>query len=479
MQATSRAPAPRLPALPEAGSSGDQVARRLEHDVTGHGTLVYLALYGPVWWAWVGFVLYTDRFGTDDISDRLMTLVQVGATLVLAAAAMEATSGRAPVFAMAYGVFRLILAVRYAMAAHYVRRARPECTRQSLGFALAGILWIASAAVPAPWRFWMWGVGFGIDLLTPFVSPRMHRIAPPDPDHVEERFGTFINISLGVGFTALVEAMRDQPFSGALLTTAALCLLVGFSIWWGFFDTLDQAPIAEVRTSNRTGPYKIWIFAQLPLAAGVAGAGIAVGNLAHEADAHVLEDSLRWLVCGMVALCYVAHAIVHIAYAKAGAGREAWLVAARKIPTIAAALLLGALGAGLSTVAVAGCSPARRARRSSGTSGSARMPTRATATIRGRGSRARIALRSASHASRGSRTTSRPDGSRVRPLGSSGPSRPPGLDPRATLIGHRPSLPRSTCTSTMTRTSSGKGPSPVVGHSAAPHHASPKASARN
>jgi hypothetical protein len=68
----------------------------------------------------------------------------------------------------------------------------------------------------------------------------------------------------------------------------------------------------------------------------------------------VLEDSLRWLVCGMVALCYVAHAIVHIAYAKAGAGRDAWLVVARKIPTIAAALLLGALGAGLSAVAVAG-----------------------------------------------------------------------------------------------------------------------------
>ncbi|HET7464485.1 MAG TPA: low temperature requirement protein A [Longimicrobium sp.] len=332
----------------------DQLARRLQHGVTGHETLIYLALYAPVWWAWVGFVLYTDRFGTDDISDRFMTLVQVGAVLVIAAAATQATSDRAGAFAIAYGAFRLVLAARYAMAAHYVREARPECARQSAGFALAGIIWIASAAVPAPWRFWMWGVGFGIDLLTPFVSPRMHQIAPPDPDHLEERFGTFINISLGEGFVGLVEAMRDQPWSGARLTTAALSLLIGFSIWWGFFDTLDQAPIKEARTRNRTGPFKIWIFAQLPLAAGVAAAGIAVGNLAHEADAHALEDSLRWLVCGMVALCYVAHAIVHIAYAKAGAGREAWLVVARKIPTIAAALLLGALGAGLSAVGVAG-----------------------------------------------------------------------------------------------------------------------------
>ena len=332
----------------------DQVARRLQDNVSGHETLVYLALYGPVWWAWVGFVLYTDRFGTDDLSDRVLTLVQIGAALVLAASAMDATSDRAGAFAIGYGTFRLILAFRYALAARSVRAARPECTRESIGVALAGIIWMASAAVPSPWRFWMWGVGFGVDLLTPFASPRMHQIVPPDPHHIEERFGTFINISLGVGFTSLVEAMRDQAWSGAVLATAALSLLIGFSIWWGFFDTLDQAPIAAVRQRHRFAPYKIWIFAHLPLAAGVAAAGIAVGHVTHDAAGFVLEDSLRWLVCGMVALCYVAHAVMQIAYAKAGAGRRAWLIVARKVATIAAALLLGALGAGLSAVAVAG-----------------------------------------------------------------------------------------------------------------------------
>ena len=332
----------------------DQVARRLQHGVTGHGAILYLVLYAPIWWAWVGFVLYTDRFGTDDLSDRLMTLLQVGAALVIAAAAMRATSDRAVAFAVAYGAFRLILATRYAIAARYVGEARTECTRQSIGFALAAVIWLASAAVPPPWRFWMWGVGFAVDLLTPFTSPRMHEIVPPDPDHVEERFGTFVNISLGEGFVGLVEAMRDQAWSTAVLATAALSLLVGFAIWWGFFDALDQAPIAEVRAHNRTAPYKIWIFAQLPLAAGVAAAGIAVGNLVQHASAPALEDSLRWLACGMVALCYLAHAIVHVAYALAGAGRGGWMVVARKIPTIAAALLLGALGGGLSAVAVAG-----------------------------------------------------------------------------------------------------------------------------
>ena len=99
----------------------DQLARRLEHAVTGRDVIVYLALYAPIWWAWVGFVLYTDRFGTDDISDRFMTLVQIGAALVIAAAALHATSDRAATFALAYGVFRLVLAVRYAMAARWWR----------------------------------------------------------------------------------------------------------------------------------------------------------------------------------------------------------------------------------------------------------------------------------------------------------------------------------------------------------------------
>lgn len=332
----------------------DQIARRLQHGATGHGALVYLALYAPVWWAWVGFVLYTDRFGTDDLGDRLMTLLQIGAVLVLAASANEATSERAAPFAAAYGLFRLILAVRYAVAAHYVREARPECAREAAGFALAALIWIASAAVPSPWRFWMWGAGLAVDVATPFASPRMHRIVPPDAGHIEERFGTFINISLGEGFVGLVEAMRDHPWSGTVLATAALSLGIGFSIWWGFFDNLDQAPVKEVRTSGRTGPYKIWVFSQLPLAAGVAAGGIAVGSLVQNAEAGPLADSERWLACGMVVLCYVAHSIVYVAYAQAGAGRTAWLIAARKLPTIAAALLLGALGGELSAVEVAG-----------------------------------------------------------------------------------------------------------------------------
>src|SRR5690348_5303192 len=180
----------------------------------------------------------------------------------------------------------------------------------------------------------MWGAGVGVDLLTPFASRRLHQIVPPDAGHVEERFGTFINITLGEGFVALVEAMRDHSWSGTTFGTAALSLVIGFSIWWGFFDSLDQAPIKDVRTKGRTGPYKIWVFSHLPLAAGVAALGMAVGNLVEDSDVFVIDDAQQWLACGMVALCSVAHASVHVAYAEAGAGGRAWRIVARKLVTI-------------------------------------------------------------------------------------------------------------------------------------------------
>src|SRR4030081_3619657 len=57
----------------------DQVARRLHGDLSTHTVVGFIVLYGAVWWAWVGYVIYNDRFGTDDLSDRLPTLLQMGA----------------------------------------------------------------------------------------------------------------------------------------------------------------------------------------------------------------------------------------------------------------------------------------------------------------------------------------------------------------------------------------------------------------
>jgi len=51
-----------------------QLASSLSHDLTLHGFLVFCGLFVPVWWAWVGYTFYADRFDTDDVVHRLLML---------------------------------------------------------------------------------------------------------------------------------------------------------------------------------------------------------------------------------------------------------------------------------------------------------------------------------------------------------------------------------------------------------------------
>jgi low temperature requirement protein LtrA len=332
----------------------DQVARRLHGDLSTHSVVGFIVLYGAVWWAWVGYVIYNDRFGTDDLSDRLLTLLQMGAVTVVAVRAHDAFENGASAFALAYGGFRAILSLRYAMAAWFIPSVRSLALGQSLGYALAALIWIGSSAVSGNARFAVWGVGFLVDLGTPLVERRFHLAVPPNPLHIEERFGTFINIVLGEGFVGLVEGMRDLAWGPPAAITGALALVLGFEIWWVYFEKLDSAPIAEVRRSGRMVPYKLWIFAHLPLAAGIAAAGIGVGVVVHFAPEPMLPDSARWLLAGSIAICFAALAVLHLAYAQVGGGRESLVLALRKCLALVAALAVCLLGHRLSPVEVMG-----------------------------------------------------------------------------------------------------------------------------
>jgi hypothetical protein len=92
----------------------------------------------------------------------------------------------------------------------------------------------------------------------------------------------------------------------------------------------------------------------LPLAAGIAAAGIAVGRVVRHAATSPLPEGERWLLCASLACCFAALAILQIAYAMAGGDRLRRQLARRKLLTVVIALAVGALGVGLSAAAVMG-----------------------------------------------------------------------------------------------------------------------------
>jgi hypothetical protein len=173
-----------------------QVAEPLRDHYSAIGLVRFTPLFVLIWWAWTGHTVFSTRFDTDDVIQRGLTLVQMFAVAAMAANAKDALDSRSSAgFAAAYAAVRFILVAQYFRARH-VPDARPLATRYLVGHGSAALLWLMSAFVPAPERFWIWGIAFAIDLGTPWLAVRHSVKIPPDAAHLPERFGLFTLILL-------------------------------------------------------------------------------------------------------------------------------------------------------------------------------------------------------------------------------------------------------------------------------------------
>src|SRR4051812_48918385 len=83
----------------------------------------FLQVFFAIWWAWMNFTWFASSYDTDDVPYRLLTFMQIGGVLVLAAGVPSAaTSGDFAAITVGYVIMRV------AMVAQWLRagRADPE-----------------------------------------------------------------------------------------------------------------------------------------------------------------------------------------------------------------------------------------------------------------------------------------------------------------------------------------------------------------
>ena len=276
-----------------------------------HYSLAELARFMPlfvlIWWAWTGHTLFSTRFSTDDAVQRVLTLAQVFAVAVMAANAKDALDSRSSAgFAAAYAGVRLVLVAQYLRARH-IREARTLTTRYLTGHGSAALLWLLSALVPAPARFWIWGIAFVIDLGTPWLAVRHSAKIPPDPSHLPERFGLFTLILLGEAVVAVMRGMESQenwPAQAAISAIAGMAAL--FLICWWYFDGASGAAAQPIRNRRDMVIFQVWSYAHLPLYLGVAVTGVGIERIVTAATHTSVSTSEQAILGGAAALIAVA-----------------------------------------------------------------------------------------------------------------------------------------------------------------------------
>ena len=321
-----------------------QLTFQLSQGLSGFGVLTFVVLCVPVWWAWVGQSFYADRFDTDDLGHRLFIIFQMFAVAAMAVNVHAGLGHASAGFALSYAAVRFILVGEYLGAHVWVPAARSLTKRYGLGFGAAAAIWLVSAWVPPPGRFYLWGLGFLIDFATPLTAGgKLHSKLAPHAAHLPERFALFILIVLGEAIAGVVMGLTKHAWSLQSGLTAALGLSISFSLWWVYFDNIDGAAIRAARSQGRIWLYQGWLYAHLPLVIGLAATAVGVQYAVASLQDLVLPPEESWLICGAVALALLSIGCIQLIIDVSRSEIQKTRLAFR-LGGAAAVLVLGALG---------------------------------------------------------------------------------------------------------------------------------------
>lgn len=326
-----------------------ELGSRLSSDLTLTGVVAYIIIFIPIWWSWLEFVDYGRRYPVDDIGQRILTALYMGAMLLMAFEIHAMTNSASFAFLTTYGISKFILALMYGRAWVYYPEYRHLTRDRSLSYALIGIAWIA-LAILAPSNVGPLLVIIVLGALVPWIIRRLHiavdRSHLPQPEikyhFTLHRFGELTIIVLGEFFVKLVTSSSGRELALANYLIGIGLLGISFSLWWLYFDHLEHTSL------HKDNPWLgLWMVTHLPFMAAITLYGVVGNKIFAEMPGAPLSDAKRLSFALALAIALLAFAIIE------GTSKERdealsrpaqpWL----RIAGAAAILVLGVFGSSL------------------------------------------------------------------------------------------------------------------------------------
>lgn len=290
-----------------------QLNHALAESITFAHALEFAFLFILVWWSWLNGTLYYELHGNNDLRTRVFTFLQmitVGGMAVFAGGAMGDTSVG---FALSFAAYQLILTFLWWRTGVHDPLHRPLSRPYVITFLVTTALFASSVFVESPTRYIMWIVGALLSLAIPFVTFSQGQNDPviqeqvalsrrPTPSLVE-RMGLFTIIVLGEVLVGVVSGVSSvDPFTIQTGLIGMLTMIIGFGLWWLYFDFVSHRKPLDDGIS-----IMVWLYIHLPLTAGITMVGSSILNVIEHADEQ-LPLEVRWLL--VIAIAMVLFSIV-------------------------------------------------------------------------------------------------------------------------------------------------------------------------
>lgn len=193
-------------------------------------------------------------------------------------------------------------------------------------------------------RWWLWGAGMTVELVTPLLSSAAIRHVPYNVSHIPERFGLFTIIVLGqsVAVGAIATAGQEHLRAGAAIVAAGAFLLAG-ALWWLYFEFADDAPLRRWLVAGQT-----WMYGHLLIFAGITASGEGALLAIRATGSHPAAAGGRWALYAGLGAVLLALALIRAA----NAHRLRDPSAVARMLAAGICVVLGSAGAGLSPAAL-------------------------------------------------------------------------------------------------------------------------------
>ena len=247
----------------------------IEHHIS-HAIVSYIMLFFAIWWAWMNFSWFASAYDIDDVPYRLLIMVQLTGTLLLASGVQSAFEhDNWKIMTVGYVIMRLSLIALWTRAWRADVERRKTIARYIIGLFVLQVAWVMLLWIPSQLKFSCFMTLVIGELLVP-IWAESAGITPFHPHHIVERFGLFTIIVLGESIlaasTAMQAALTNDQLNMNVLKIGVGGVLIVFSMWWTYFYQSEHNIMKSVKTAFLWSYGHFLIFAS----AAAVGAGLAV-----------------------------------------------------------------------------------------------------------------------------------------------------------------------------------------------------------
>ena len=204
----------------------------------------YAVAFFAIWWAWMNYTWFASAYDNDDVSYRVLTLLQMVGALVFATGVPGLFKGDTTLGVAGYVAMRLPLCLQWLRAAQGDPQRRATCLRYAGGVAFVQVLWIVRAVAAAGGWLppgWAWPTLIALIVAELAVPPwaESRGTTPWHAHHIAERYSGFVIIILGESILGAANAIGNGVQASGLSAELALvglgCTLLAFCLWWMYF----------------------------------------------------------------------------------------------------------------------------------------------------------------------------------------------------------------------------------------------------